>query len=127
MKKTKENRINVTDPQVPALENTVKEPFLKGRISRREFILSYAIFIFLGILAGVLSPEDDWGLTFLTSLITAIVTAGLIVQRLHDLGRPGYHYWLSWVPVYNIIFILFDLCGQKGQKGENRYGVEPLQ
>ena len=45
----------------------------------------------------------------------------LVVSRLHDLGRPGYHYFLSWIPFYNLYFysVLFF---KEGEGFDNRYG-----
>lgn len=108
-------------------ETNKMEPLFKGRIGRNEFALSYFIFMVISILGLIYSSPDDWGLRLIVNLIVGLATASLIVQRLHDLGRPGFHYWLLLIPIYNIIFILFDLCGKKGQIGSNKYGVDPLK
>jgi uncharacterized membrane protein YhaH (DUF805 family) len=47
------------------------------------------------------------------------------VKRLHDLDRPGWHWWLLMVPLYNI-YLGFVLLFQKGTVGPNRYGHDPL-
>lgn len=108
-------------------ETNKMEPLFKGRIGRNEFAWSYFMFVVISIIAQIYSSPDDWGLILIVSLVVGISTASLIVQRLHDLGRPGYHYWIILIPIYNIIFILFDLCGKKGQIGTNKYGLDPLK
>lgn len=49
----------------------------------------------------------------------------ITVRRLHDLGRPGWHWWLFMIPLYNIYLGLVLLL-QKGTPGPNRYGADPL-
>ncbi|MDA0778649.1 MAG: DUF805 domain-containing protein [Bacteroidetes bacterium] len=102
-------------------------PFFKGRIGRNEFAWSYFMFVIVSIVGQIYSSPDDWGLLLIIGITTGICAASLIVERLHDLGRPGYHYWLVLIPFYNIYFLLFELCGEKGQVGSNKYGFDPLK
>ena len=108
-------------------ETSKMEPFFKGRMGRNEFIWYYLMFVLISIVVQIYSAPDNWGLSVVVGLIIGIATASLIVQRLHDLGRPGYHYWIMMIPIYNIIFFLFELCGKKGQIGSNKYGVDSLE
>jgi uncharacterized membrane protein YhaH (DUF805 family) len=48
-----------------------------------------------------------------------------IVKRLHDLDRPGTHYWLLLIPLYDLYLVLI-LLFKKGAGGPNRYGSDPL-
>lgn len=48
-----------------------------------------------------------------------------IVKRLHDLDRPGTHYWLLLIPLYDLYLVLI-LLFKKGASGPNRYGSDPL-
>jgi APA family basic amino acid/polyamine antiporter len=63
--------------------------------------------------------------------LVAIVTAALVlsgiavVRRLHDLGRPGQHYWYMWIPVYDIYFLLMLLF--KASDGPNEFDAPPRQ
>ncbi len=50
----------------------------------------------------------------------------ITVKRLHDLDRPGWHWWLLGVPLYNIYLGLVLLFG-KGTDGPNNYGRDPLR
>jgi len=54
----------------------------------------------------------------------ALVQAFLVVRRLHDLDKPGAHYWLLLVPFYNI-YLSILLTFQKGTTGPNRFGEDP--
>jgi uncharacterized membrane protein YhaH (DUF805 family) len=47
------------------------------------------------------------------------------VRRLHDTDHSGWMIFISWIPLVGpIIFIVF-MC-QRGTKGENRFGPDPL-
>jgi uncharacterized membrane protein YhaH (DUF805 family) len=51
--------------------------------------------------------------------------AAVTVKRLHDLDRPGWHWWLLLVPIVNIymgVILLFA----KGTEGSNQFGRDPL-
>lgn len=47
------------------------------------------------------------------------------VKRLHDLGRPGWHWLGLMVPLYNI-YLGLVLLFQKGTDGPNEFGPDPL-
>jgi uncharacterized membrane protein YhaH (DUF805 family) len=55
----------------------------------------------------------------------AVLVAFQVVKRLHDLGRPGWHYWLLLIPIYDI-YLALVLLFCKGTAGPNPYGVDPL-
>ena len=55
----------------------------------------------------------------------AVISALQVVKRLHDMNRPGTHYWLALIPLYNIYFGLI-LLTRKGTDGPNEYGPDPL-
>ena len=64
--------------------------------------------------------------------VVAIVLAGIwagcamTVKRLHDLERPGWHWWLLLVPFYNVYLGLVLIFAQ-GTIGPNQYGPDPLE
>jgi uncharacterized membrane protein YhaH (DUF805 family) len=49
----------------------------------------------------------------------------ITVKRLHDLDRPGWHWFLLAVPIYNI-YLGLVLLFQRGSWGGNRFGPDPL-
>ena len=57
-------------------------------------------------------------------VLANVVLAFVAVKRLHDLGRPGWHYWLLLVPFYNL-YLGLVLLFQQGTPGSNRFGVNP--
>lgn len=63
---------------------------------------------FLGVVLGV-----SWAAIAIT------------VRRLHDLGRPGWHWWLLMIPFYNF-YLGLVLLFQRGTTGPNRFGADPL-
>jgi cytochrome c-type biogenesis protein CcsB len=113
---------------------------MQGRLNRlKYFHLSLIILIVtLGvtlsltlIIIGILpkiSGVFSWALRsaiILTVLILFIlltlVSAFQRVKRLHDLGRPGTHFWLLLVPLYNI-YLESVLFFKKGTGRANQYG-----
>ena len=48
-----------------------------------------------------------------------------IVKRLHDLDRPGWHFLLLGIPIYNLYLWLLLLC-RGGTIGRNAYGPDPF-
>lgn len=49
----------------------------------------------------------------------------VIVKRLHDLGRPGWHFLLLGIPIYNLWLWVLLLC-RGGTVGRNAYGPDPF-
>ncbi len=47
------------------------------------------------------------------------------IKRLHDLDRPGWHWWLLMIPLYNI-YLGLTLLFSKGTLGSNQFGHDPL-
>jgi uncharacterized membrane protein YhaH (DUF805 family) len=119
-KNTKQTELNSESSK---LKNSEIETLFKGRINRSVFTWSYFMFIIISIVIKFSFTSNDLMVIIILSLVIVFFSASLIVQRLHDLGRPGYHYWLILIPFYNIFFILVELCGKKGEIGENKYGA----
>ena len=58
-------------------------------------------------------------------LLAVLIAAGLqTTRRLHDINRPGWHYFLLFVPAYNL-WLTFLLTFKAGDQCENNYGPEP--
>ncbi|MEM7414425.1 MAG: DUF805 domain-containing protein [Gemmatimonadota bacterium] len=49
----------------------------------------------------------------------------MTVKRLHDLGRPGWHFLLFMIPLYNL-YLGLVLLFKKGTEGPNEFGPDPL-
>ncbi|MCK4539114.1 MAG: DUF805 domain-containing protein, partial [Candidatus Krumholzibacteria bacterium] len=59
-------------------------------------------------------------------VVGSVIASIFIVKRFHDLDRPGVHYWLLLIPLYNI-YVALILLFQKGTTGPNKYGEDPLK
>ena len=57
------------------------------------------------------------------ALIVFLPTIAACVRRLHDTGRSGWWFLLNFVPIANIVLLVFLLCDS--QPGANQYGENP--
>ncbi len=107
---------------------------MNGRITRKQYVLASVFVSFVGFViafgigfaSGMADTGEEAGnaISAIVSFAVAFVQALLIVRRLHDIGKPGWHYWLFFVPLYNIylgLVILFT----PGTQGANEYGSDP--
>ena len=98
-----------------------------GRMNRAPYF-GYALInsLVANTLMAIKEPNEAAGLAILTisfaSILGGIV---LMVKRLHDIDRPGWHWLLGLIPLYNIYFGLV-LLFQRGTAGVNQYGDDPL-
>jgi uncharacterized membrane protein YhaH (DUF805 family) len=64
--------------------------------------------------------------SILVALVVFLATETCVrIQRLHDLDRPGGHWFLLFIPFYNLYLGLL-LSFKKGTVGPNRFGEHPL-
>lgn len=87
------------------------------------YVLCFVLGLAIGSAGG--NPAIAAGLSLFITIPGSVIIAFQVVKRLHDLDRPGSHYWLLWIPFYNIylgLVILFN----KGTAGMNKYGPDPL-
>ena len=126
---------------------------MKGRLNRAKYLLyvvviyAITIGIYVAVIAGsvgaalaTVDPNAPNELTaggaagmgigmiiaFLVMAVGAVVAAFQTVKRFHDLGKPGWWYWLLvFIPFFNI-YLLIILLFQKGTTGDNTYGGDPL-
>jgi uncharacterized membrane protein YhaH (DUF805 family) len=103
---------------------------MEGRLNRAAYfgraLAISAVMMLIGAAMGATMGQDAarepaGGV----GLAGTVVIAFQAVKRLHDLDRPGTHYWLLLVPFYNIYLSLI-LLFKKGTDGSNRYGPDPL-
>lgn len=103
-----------------------------GRSSRKEFWL-FLLMLFIGSFAfgffdaatGTFDPTYGYGVTsMLFTLAMVIPSISVGVRRLHDTDRSGWWILLSYVPLVNLVYLVF-MC-LPGSAGENQYGPNPL-
>ena len=107
---------------------------MQGRLNRQKYffmtlaitLIAYAVSFVIGFMAGFagMSPDAAGFLGFVVGIGAVVVQAFLVVKRCHDLGKSGKHYWLMYIPLYNIYFGLV-LLFVKGEAGPNQYGEDP--
>jgi uncharacterized membrane protein YhaH (DUF805 family) len=110
---------------------------MQGRLNRAKYfwrtlvigvstdIVTFLVGFLLGGIMGENAEPAALILGYLLSVVGAVVIACEAVKRLHDLDRPGAHYWLLLIPFYNIYLVLV-LLFKRGTSGPNRYGDDPL-
>jgi uncharacterized membrane protein YhaH (DUF805 family) len=110
---------------------------LQGRLNRAKYfwrtlligigvnIMAFVVAFLLGGIMGENAEPAALLVGYLLALAGAVVIAFEAVKRLHDLERPGAHYWLLLIPGYNI-YLALVLLFKRGTNGPNRYGADPL-
>jgi uncharacterized membrane protein YhaH (DUF805 family) len=98
-----------------------------GRARRKEywmFVLFHVVAIFLvTLLDRALSAEQPY-LTMVYVAATLLPAIAVVVRRLHDTERPGWWYFISFVPLIGPI-VLLVFTASEGNAGPNRYGEDP--
>jgi uncharacterized membrane protein YhaH (DUF805 family) len=105
---------------------------MNGRAGRKEYItsslvvvgLTYVAALALGFAAGASGNDALNAIAIVITLVGCVMQSALMVRRFHDLGRPGWHCWLTLVPFYNLYLGVILLITESA-KGANQYGPEP--
>ncbi len=107
---------------------------MKGRTGRLHYLLHHLIeaTVVIAYLAAFLAvPAGGAAQTaVVTGLVILLLVEGaseicVTVRRLHDLDRPGTHWWLLPTPFVGFRLSL-ALIFNKGTEGPNRFGDDPL-
>ena len=114
-------------------EGLRKYGVFSGRASRSEYwffylfnvigVLGFAVFA--GIIGAVfrLNNSDTNNLASLYFLATLLPYIAVSVRRLHDTGKSGWWMLVAFVPLVNLILLLFFM--EDSQPGPNRFGPNP--
>ncbi|MGL4364490.1 MAG: DUF805 domain-containing protein [Bacteroidales bacterium] len=106
----------------------------KGRSRRKE----YWIFVLFNALFGSITQVLDniLGLNFeplhlgigwfscIYGLIILIPSFAVVIRRLHDIGKSGWNYLISFIPIVGWIILLIWLC-RDSVKSANKWGLNP--
>ncbi|MFH6961199.1 DUF805 domain-containing protein [Flavobacterium plurextorum] len=103
-----------------------------GRARRSEYWYYTLATIIVSI---ILSTLDNFaGLTFgladsgilssIYSLLVFLPGLGVLVRRLHDVGKSGWFFLIVLLPIAGVIWLLIVLCTE-GNSGANAYGPDP--
>jgi uncharacterized membrane protein YhaH (DUF805 family) len=80
------------------------------------------------LLGGIMGENAEPAALIVGSLLGlagAVAMAFEAIKRLHNLDRPGTHYWFALIPFYGMYLGLL-LLFKKGTRGPNQYGDDPL-
>lgn len=108
-----------------------------GRLNRAKYFwrtvvisvsASMAAFLAGFLLAGIMGENAEAAALIVGAILglaVAMMMAFAVVKRLHDLNRPGTHYWYLLIPFYNLYLSLL-LLFKRGTSVPNQYGDDPL-
>lgn len=91
-------------------------------------VVGFALIIAIGVLLDMLGQAAEPVLVMCSLGVFAVMgwsEMAVSVRRLHDLNRPGSHFLLLMIPLYNIYLQIVLLC-RCGTIGDNPYGPDPL-
>jgi uncharacterized membrane protein YhaH (DUF805 family) len=91
-------------------------------------LINIIIYIVLMVLAKVGGSVLGmvFGLLYLVyGLGVLLPSIGVTVRRLHDTNRSGWWFLLAFVPVVNIVLLVFLVL--ESTPGDNQYGPSPIR
>jgi uncharacterized membrane protein YhaH (DUF805 family) len=117
-----------------------KYAVFSGRARRKEywmfFLFNFIIAVVIGIFSGIATAYDAnsntsiapiiTGISYLYSLAVLLPSLGVVIRRLHDLGKSGWWYFIAFIPLVGGIWLLVLMCTD-GQVGVNQYGPNPKE
>lgn len=103
----------------------------KGRLGRREYFIRFLFLMACCTIFGLKledleQAEVSVDLIVMSSAVLLVVVLLLIqdIKRLHDLDKNGWYILLNFVPLINLIFMVYLLV-KRGTQASNRYGPIP--
>lgn len=100
----------------------------KGRARRKEYWLYTLVMIVFSIVMSIIFKSHPTAYrlsTFVYFIVFMIPGIAVSMRRLHDIGKSGWNFLLTLIPLVGPIILLVFYC-RKSQEGENRYGPQPL-
>lgn len=100
-----------------------------GRARRKEYwiftVANFIIFWSIIFLLDYTVPSDLVAIIFACSFIlgTFIPAHSVTVRRLHDIGKSGFWYFISWIPLVGGIVLFVFTC--LDSDASNQYGPNP--
>jgi uncharacterized membrane protein YhaH (DUF805 family) len=115
---------------------TNKYADFNGRARRKEYwmwTLYYTIVLLfamvldnvLGLNFELFGQDLGYGWLYVTVAITHLIPGlGIVIRRLHDVGKSGWFYFIILIPLIGFIWILILFCTD-GIKEDNKWGSNP--
>ncbi|MEU5288131.1 DUF805 domain-containing protein [Streptomyces sp. CA-278952] len=96
-----------------------------GRARRKEYWM-FALFNFIiAVVLTVLGLAIDTQIPYYLYLAAVLVPSlAVMVRRLHDTGRSGWWFFISFVPLVGAIILLVFLASE-GKPETNQHGANP--
>ena len=106
----------------------------RGRIPRSQwwmFQAGYFVVVFaVATLGGLMDNAfgTEWGFVAfcVVDLIAIWLAFAAQVKRWHDMDRSGFWCLVNLIPLFGPLYALIELGFQRGTKGRNEYGTDPL-
>ncbi len=100
----------------------------EGRSRRREYWFFALFYVLIAIAVGILSAILDWAfvLYIALTLVFIIPSLAVTVRRLHDIGKSGWFYFISLIPLVGSIILIVWMCTDS-QPGSNQWGPNPKE
>lgn len=98
-----------------------------GRASRSEFWWFQLFSFVLGMVVGfIFSFSENFELVMqcIVGLALLLPSLGLMVRRLHDIGKSGWWWFLSFIPLVGVIVLIVWFC-KNSDMAPNQYGPVP--
>lgn len=106
---------------------------IKGRGSRKEYIIKFLLILFFGITWDYTKDIYASEYNLLSFLYVLTIGGGVLImllqyfplaiRRLHDLNASGWYVLLTFAPFGQ--FLILWLMFKKGTEGRNKYGDPP--
>lgn len=103
----------------------------KGRASRSAYwylflayVIAYAVPFIIGSLIGGAIGTLFMIIAVIAALAFLVPLISVAVRRLHDTGRSGWWWFISFIPLIGSIWLLV-LMVLESEPGENQYGPNP--
>ncbi|MFV0521087.1 MAG: DUF805 domain-containing protein [Mangrovibacterium sp.] len=103
-----------------------------GRARRSEYwmfalwnaVIITALSIIMGIIAAITNTMSLILVAYLPVFAFLIPQLALMSRRLHDVGKSGWFYFVSIIPLVGTIWLLVLLVSDS-MFGDNQYGADP--
>ena len=98
-----------------------------GRSRRSEYwwfvLFNIIIGIIIIILANLITKYLIY-LSYIYDLIAFLPGLGLVIRRLHDIGKSGWYIFIGFIPIVGIFILLYFFC-LDSENQSNEYGESP--
>lgn len=112
----------------------------KGRARRKEYWMFVLFNMIAAIIAMILDNVFHTGFTMdvqgmevplgygwiycIYALAIILPSLAVFVRRMHDIGKSGWWFFITLIPLVGAIWMLVLLC-KAGDVGDNNYGSDP--